>query len=164
MDELHGLIGLDEELEFHLLEFAGTEGKVLGRHLVAEGLSNLADAKGDLHPGGVADILELGEDGLCRLRAQVGDIILRGGGSDVGAEHQVEWPRLVEQSPGLGMEIDRSFGNLETLFAKQFDFLGLTGGGSRVLGDEDADALAEALDVLSLAHQDRQFAIEGPAS
>ena len=37
-----------EELEFHLLEFAGAEDEVAGRDLVAEGLADLADAEGRL--------------------------------------------------------------------------------------------------------------------
>ena len=49
MDETDCLIGLDEKLEFHLLELAGTESKVFRRHFVAEGLPDLADAEGDLH-------------------------------------------------------------------------------------------------------------------
>ena len=39
--------GMTEELDFHLLEFARTEGEVARRDLVADTLSDLADAKGN---------------------------------------------------------------------------------------------------------------------
>ena len=106
MNELHGLIGLDKELQLHLLEFTRAEGKVLGRHFVAEGFADLGNTEGNLHTRRVADILELGKDRLCRLRTQIGNIILRGCRPDVGLEHQVEGTGLVEQPSGLGMKLD----------------------------------------------------------
>ena len=40
-EEFHRLVGLDEELELHLLELAGAEDVVAGGDLVAEGLADL---------------------------------------------------------------------------------------------------------------------------
>ena len=50
---------LAEELQFHLLKLAGTEGEVAGRDLVAEGLADLTNAERNLLAGGALDILEV---------------------------------------------------------------------------------------------------------
>ena len=163
VDQLDGLVRLDEELQFHLLELPGAEGEVLRRDLVAEGLADLADPEGDLHARGVADILELGEDRLGRLGTQVSDIVLRGGRADIGAEHEVEGTRLVEQSPRLRVEIDGALDDLGPFLAQQFDLLGLTSRCAGVLGNQETHPLAEALDVLSLFHQHREGAIKAPS-
>ena len=117
MDQANCLIGLDEELEFHLLELAGAEGEVFRRHFVTEGLPNLADAEGDLHARGVADILELGKDCLGCFWPQIGDIVRGGRRSDIGAEHQIKRPRLVEYSAGLGMKIHRAVDRIDLFLA-----------------------------------------------
>ena len=163
MDQLHCFVRLDEEFQFHLLELAGAEGEVLGRDLVAEGLADLADPEGNLHARGVADILELGEDRLGRLGSQVGDVILRRRGADIGAEHEVEGTRLVEQSPRLRVEINGALDDLGPFLAKQFDLLGFARRCAGVLGNQETHTLAEALDVLSLFHQHREGAIEAPS-
>ena len=46
-DGFDGFIGLDEKLQFHLLELAGAEGEIARRDFVAERLSDLADAERD---------------------------------------------------------------------------------------------------------------------
>lgn len=45
--EAEAVIGMAEILDFHLLEFAGAEGEVPWVDLVAEGFTNLGDAKGE---------------------------------------------------------------------------------------------------------------------
>ena len=69
VDEADGLVGLDEELELHLLELARPEGVVARRDLIAESLADLPDAERHSHAGRVEDVLELNEDGLRRLRS-----------------------------------------------------------------------------------------------
>jgi hypothetical protein len=49
-------VGLAEELQLHLLELAGAEDEVARGDLVAEGLADLADAEGQLAPGGALDV------------------------------------------------------------------------------------------------------------
>ena len=44
-------VRLTEEFQLHLLKLPGTECKVSGRNLVAEGLADLADAEWHLLPG-----------------------------------------------------------------------------------------------------------------
>ncbi len=51
--------GLDEELQFHLLELAGPEDEVAGGDLVSEGLADLADPERDLPAGGALDVPEV---------------------------------------------------------------------------------------------------------
>ena len=60
--------GLAEELQLHLLELPDTEDEVAGGDLVAEGLTDLAHAEGQLAPGGALGVDEVGEDALRRLR------------------------------------------------------------------------------------------------
>ncbi len=66
-----GLVGRDEELHLHLLELAGAEDEVAGGDLVAEGLADLGDPKGRLLAGEAEHVLEVDEDPLRRLGAQV---------------------------------------------------------------------------------------------
>ena len=61
------------------------------------------------------------------------------------------------------MKIDGAFRDIGPLLAEKFDLLGFSGGGSRILGDKQADALAEALDMLPLLHQHGERAFESPA-
>ena len=62
-------IRLAEELQLHLLELSGTEGKVSGSDLVAERFSDLADAEGNFLSGGSLNILEVDKNALSRLRS-----------------------------------------------------------------------------------------------
>ena len=82
--------GHAEEFQLHLLEFQHAEDEVTGRDFVAEGLANLRDARRKLLARGAHDVLEVDEDALRGLRAQ----IQLGGGVLVhalmGLEHQVE--------------------------------------------------------------------------
>jgi len=81
---------LYEEFNLHLLELTGAECEVSGGDLVAEGFANLADAEGWALSGGCDDVLEVDEDTLCGLRAEVD---LRGcvlDGAEEGFEHEVE--------------------------------------------------------------------------
>ena len=82
--------GFAEKLQLHLLKLADTEDKVAGRDLVAERLADLTDAEGELLARGARNVLEVDEDPLRRLGAE----IQLGGGilSDtlIGLEHQIE--------------------------------------------------------------------------
>ena len=162
-DDFDGFVGLDEELELHLLELAAAEGEILRRDLVAEGLADLADAEGHLHAAGVEDVLELREDGLRGFRAQVGHVVLGRGGAEVGLEHEIEGTGLAEHAAGLRMEIHAAVHGIDFLLAEQFDLLGLAGGFTSVLRDEGADAFAEALDVLAIFQQGGDGAVPAPA-
>ena len=162
-DDLDGFVGFDEEFEFHLLELAGAEGEVLGGDFVAEGFADLADAEGDLHAGGVEDVLELGEDGLGGFGAEVGDVGLGGGGAEVGLQHEVEGAGLAEHAAGFGVEVDAVGDDVDFLFVDQFDLFGFASGFTGVLGDESADAFAEAFDVFAALRQSGDGAIPTPA-
>jgi hypothetical protein len=65
--------GLDEIFELHLLELARAEGVVARVDLVAERLADLRDAEGAASPGRCRDVVEVHEDALRRLGAEVGD-------------------------------------------------------------------------------------------
>ena len=94
--QLRRLGGRDEELHLHLLELARAEDEVAGRDLVAERLADLRDAERRLLAAELQDVLEVDEDALRRLRAQVGDrrgLLHR---ADDRLEHEVEVARLGE--------------------------------------------------------------------
>ena len=67
------LVGRDEELHLHLLELARAKDEVAGRDLVAERLADLGDAERRLLAAELQDVLEVDEDALRGLGAQVGD-------------------------------------------------------------------------------------------
>ena len=82
--------GLAEELQLHLLELADAEDEVAGSDLVAERLADLADAHGQLAAGGAHNALEVDENALRSLGAQIdlaGGVL---GDARVGLEHQIE--------------------------------------------------------------------------
>ena len=83
-------VRLAEELELHLLKLADAEDEVARRDLVAEALADLADAEGDLPARGALDVLEVDEDALRRLGAEI-DLRRRVlGHALMGLEHQVK--------------------------------------------------------------------------
>ena len=82
--------GLAEELQLHLLELADTEDEVARRDLVAEGLTDLAHAEGQLAAGGALGVDEVGEDALRRLRPQIHGVLGILGDALERLEHQVE--------------------------------------------------------------------------
>ena len=89
-----------EELNFHLFKLAAPEDEVPGIYLVAETLADLGDAEGDLDPRGRADILEIHEDGLAGLGAQVGFHRRVLAHTHLGAQHAVERIPGNDRSPG----------------------------------------------------------------
>src|SRR6201996_5180470 len=97
-----GVGGRDEELHLHLLELAGAEDEVAGGDLVAEGLADLGDPEGRLLAGEAEHVLEVDEDALRRLRAEVDLRALARDRADVRLEHQVEVARLRELAAALG--------------------------------------------------------------
>ena len=64
--------GRNEVLHLHLLELERAEDEVAGRDLVAERLADLRDAERRLAPGDLGDVLEVDEDALRGLGAEVG--------------------------------------------------------------------------------------------
>ena len=60
-----------EELELHLLKLPCAEDEITGGYLVAEGLSDLSDAEGDLLPHRTLYIQEVDKDTLSRFGAQI---------------------------------------------------------------------------------------------
>ena len=108
-EELHRFVGLDEELELHLLELARTEDVVAGGDLVAEGLADLADAEGRGLAAGDHHVGELREDGLGRLGTEIGHVGGVVDGADDGLEHQVEGARLGHHAATGGAGEDLGF-------------------------------------------------------
>jgi len=97
--------GLDEELQFHLLEFPAAEGEVARVDFVAERFADLGDAKRNLLAGNAQDILELNKNHLGGFGTEVdlvGVILYRPG---MGLEHEIELP-------GLGVVVRSAFGTL----------------------------------------------------
>ncbi|MPM15576.1 hypothetical protein SDC9_61947 [bioreactor metagenome] len=85
---------LDEELHLHLLELAGAEDEVAGGDLVAEGLAHLADTERRLLARRGHHVLEVDEDALGGLGAQVVQAGLILDRAEIGLQHHVEVPRL----------------------------------------------------------------------
>ena len=83
-----------EELHLHLLELARAEDEVARRDLVAEGLADLRDPERRFLARELQHVLEVDEDALRRLRAQVGDRARLLHRADRRLEHQVEVARL----------------------------------------------------------------------
>ena len=103
----------DEVLHLHLLELECAEDEVPRRDLVPERLADLRDAERRLPPGDLRDVLEVDEDALCGLRAQVrveARLLER---PDPRLEHQVELARLGEVALlGLARMLARSLSAL----------------------------------------------------
>jgi hypothetical protein len=93
---LAGIRRGDEELHLHLLELEGPEDEVAGGDLVAERLADLGDPEGRLLAREAQDVLEVDEDALGRLGAQVRLVAFVMDWPDVGLEHQVELAGLRE--------------------------------------------------------------------
>ena len=87
LEPIHVRAGLTEELQLHLLKLSGTEGKVAGRNLVTEGLSDLSDTEGNLLSGSTLDILEVNKNTLSGLGTQIHRILRILGNTLEGLEH-----------------------------------------------------------------------------
>ena len=84
--------GLAEEFHLHLFKFPGAEGEVAGGDFVAEGLADLADAEGQLLPGGALDVGKVYKDALGGFGTKVDFTLGVLGDTLEGFEHQVELP------------------------------------------------------------------------
>src|SRR5256885_15684447 len=85
-----GLARRDEVLHLHLLELARAEEEVAGRDLVAERLADPRDTERRLAPRKLEHILEVDEDPLGRLGAEVrgrSGLLVR---AERRRQHQVE--------------------------------------------------------------------------
>jgi hypothetical protein len=97
---LLGLVGRDEELHLHLLELERAEDEVARGDLVAKRLADLGDAERRLLAREAEDGLEVQEDALRGLGAQVdrrAGLLHR---ADRRLEHEVELARLGEVALG----------------------------------------------------------------
>ena len=83
-------IRLAEELQLHLLKFPGTEGKVSGSNLIAEGFTHLADSERNLLSGGSLYILKVYKNTLRGLRTQIHRVLRVLCNALEGLEHQIE--------------------------------------------------------------------------
>ncbi len=119
---------LAEVLHLHLLKLAGAEDEILEDDFIAEGLTDLGDSKGKLHAVGLDDVLEICEDALAGLRAQVNQVAVIGNRSLISLEHKVELANrsilalLAATSRTVDVRIDES---LHLLMAHRID--GLSG-------------------------------------
>ena len=94
------LVGRAEELHLHLLELAGAEDEVAGGDLVAKRLADLGDPERRLLARELEHVLEVDEDALGRLGAQVGGRAGVLDRPDRGLEHEVELARVGEVAVG----------------------------------------------------------------
>ena len=94
LEELHALLAVAEEFHLHLREFAAAEREVARVDLVAERLADLRDAERQLLPGRHPDAVEVDENRLAGLGAQVGGMFLVEHGADEGFHHQIEFTRF----------------------------------------------------------------------
>ena len=83
-----------EELHLHLLELAGTEDEVARGDLVAEALAHVRNAERRLGARGGHDVLEVHEDALRGLRAQIVQAVLILHRAQMRAQHHVEVARF----------------------------------------------------------------------
>src|SRR5579885_3811907 len=89
--------GADEVFHLHLLELARAEDEVAGRDLVAERLTDLRDAEGNLASHRRLHVQEVDEDALRRFGPKIGErcrVVFIGDCADGRAEHEVEGARL----------------------------------------------------------------------
>ena len=93
---LVGLAGRDEVLHLHLLELERAEDEVAGRDLVAERLADLRDPERRPAARELQHLLEVEEDPLRGLGAQVDRRALLLDRADRRLEHQVERARLAQ--------------------------------------------------------------------
>ena len=98
--------GHHEELHLHLLELTGAEDEVAGRDLVAEGLAHVGDAERRLGTRGGHHVLEVDEDALRGLGAQVVQAVLVLDRPEVGAQHHVEVTRFGPLAAGAALGAD----------------------------------------------------------
>jgi len=90
VEPLFSLFWANEELNFHLFEFAGAKGEVAGINFVSEGFSNLGDSEGKLFAGNLENIFKLNKHSLGGFRAKVGEVTFVFDWSNIGFEHEVE--------------------------------------------------------------------------
>ena len=125
LEPFHLGAGLAEELHLHLLELAHTEDELAGDDLVAEGLTYLGDAEGNLHAAGFLHVDVVHEDALGGLRAEIYGVGALAGGAELGAEHEVE---LAHVGPVLGARDGADYAAVEDnllVFGQVVGVLGL---------------------------------------
>ncbi len=145
---------LAEELELHLLELAHAEDEVARRDLVAEGLADLADAERELFARGALDVIEVDEDALRGLGAEVDGVLCVLGHALERLEHEVKLTDIGEVVLAAGGAGDVVLFDkvLHLLLGEGVDGLGKleAGLGAPVLNDLVG---AEALVALAAVHQ-----------
>jgi hypothetical protein len=93
VQRLNRLIGLDEKLQLHLLEFAGAEGVIARRNLVAKGFADLSNAERCFLPRTVEHVLELRENRLRGFRTEINLVFIRLHRPGPAFEHEIERTR-----------------------------------------------------------------------
>src|SRR5699024_2682115 len=170
-----GYVRADEVLDLHLLELTGAEDEVARGDLVAEGLADLADAERRLLPGRGEHVVEVDEDALCRLRAQVVQPGLRVDGAEEGLDQAGELLGLGPLAAGAAVRADDighavvrgllvlgligleqvvlavAFVAVEAFDERVDEGLDVAGGLPDALGQDDRGV--EADDVLTTAHE-----------
>ena len=145
---------LAEEFELHLLELAHAEDEVARRDLVAEGLADLADAERELFARGALDVIEVDEDALRGLGAEVDGVLCVLGHALERLEHEVKLTDIGEVVLAAGGAGDVVLFDkvLHLLLGEGVDGLGKleAGLGAPVLNDLVG---AEALVALAAVHQ-----------
>ena len=93
--------GLDEELQFHLLEFPAAERKVAGVNFIAERLADLRNAKRNFLAGDAEDVLKLNKNHLRGFRSEVDLVGFIFDRTSVRLEHEIELPgfRVIVRAP-----------------------------------------------------------------
>ena len=86
--------GLDEKLHFHLFKFPHAENKLPGDDFISEGLSNLRNAKRQLHTAAFLDVEVIDEDPLGGFGPQVDHTAVPAHGTQFCFEHEVELPHV----------------------------------------------------------------------
>src|SRR4051812_43650108 len=89
IEPLHLRAGAHKELHLHLLKLTCAEDELAGHDLIAEGLADLRNTKGDTLAGGVEHIEEVDKDALCGLGAEVDGLRLIGYRADLRGEHEI---------------------------------------------------------------------------
>ena len=165
--QAEAVLALAEVFHLHLLELAGAEGEVARVDFVAERLTNLGDAEGNLVAGRIEDVLVLAEDALGRLRTQpagAGGVILIGGGTDGGLEHQVEGAGLRHQG-AIGGVVAHGVGHLLGAFLDELQVsrLGTLAGNLAVVLQGTLAGKFEAL-LIGAFHQHGEFLLRAPGA
>src|SRR5260370_25695536 len=86
-------VGMAKELDLHLLKLPAAEGVITRIDLVAESFADLGHAERQLKARAVEDVVEVDEDTLRSLGAEIGFVFFIVNRADIGLKHQVKLTR-----------------------------------------------------------------------